>query len=606
MSSLKIIPLSSAQHAQLYSITTFQNDMDPMVLENMKNFIQTWQKECDSYYQQLPVSLQTIRSPMDDLQWHDHSLWTSFQLWSSCVCLTSSFRIQCPLNPKDVWVASTSFRFSWQTPNHHTDTRIIWVMIHSTKKEIMYVVQTCSQNNQFWMGAWIDWLYFPQRQLVCFRKGKEFWNSLFCYTSWERHVFLQTFITSFTLFLEKKNKSFSTTLLSTTPFTMYLCVGWHSNMGHQYWNECTGLYFLLSLYQQLGSLWSSFPRLLVGPFDYFLSALLPLDFPFLSHVLRLPPPSFFEREEESSRMGLFRHTGWFMKESMISPMISPMISSTSQNISNISNKMKKIHRIGLNLRVGNRHLMHASIHYILLATALRRVFPSVQFVLYGYFYRMNDKDHQETQENLLPDVWKEEEKKILDAFSELQIPCLSLLSLSSWKEQWAELSTIDHHVIQVGSGSTIPLWVMNQTATVMGKNYFLTPHCLLYEYHDTRYREDCAFHSYIHVDHYISFPYSQGKEDHFTLSPSILFWHVLRDLLWVQSQPQPFTMIQAHQQCHHLLRDWGMDRFHETWNFHHLPSSPWSCPLSGLQTIVEEWTCFFSSLSDTSSNLVTS
>jgi hypothetical protein len=256
--------------------------------------------------------------------------------------------------------------------------------------------------------------------------------------------------------------------------------GYLANMGHTYWNEMSAFKSLLDL-----DLLKYVDKFIIGPYDYYnlYDYLVKNNY----NVIRENNIENINNILNNNSL-IFKYNNLFMFEHLKTFVLEINKLDDENELLKIQNVKNKHYPImTFNLRACYRYLYNQEFCFIKIINSLLLLYPNMFIIFDGYVKNKNVLLENYTTENFTANE-KIFDKSYYDILNTITsgINTINYVSLigENISKQFAWLNISDYGILQVGSGNTNYVWVMNKKFICFGKNELVNDECLLYTFHD--------------------------------------------------------------------------------------------------------------------------
>ena len=303
-------------------------------------------------------------------------------------------------------------------------------------------------------------------------------------------------------------------------------LGFIPNIGHSYWNDLTGFYFLFKM-----DLLKYVDKFIIGPHDYY-----NLYYYLLTNNYNVIREFKIENINNilNNEYILFKYNDLFMYEDLKLFILDNNNLLDYEEKTLIEDTKKNYYPIiTLNLRAVQRYIYNQEDVYIKIINHLLLLFPNMFLIFDGYV-----KNNNVTLDNYNCEGFELNENKFDEYYNDIlhniikKINTKNFVSLigSKLDRQLAWLDISNYGVMQLGAGAFNYVWLMNKKCLFIGRNAKINDELLLHTMHDFYYRENRDFTTYVYPE-FIDFESYSNENDAFSIDWYLLFFHILRDIL---------------------------------------------------------------------------
>jgi hypothetical protein len=328
--------------------------------------------------------------------------------------------------------------------------------------------------------------------------------------------------------------------------------GYANNIGHSYWNDVSGLYFMHEM-----DLLKNVDLFLIGKYDYYnLYNFLKKNNYNVKYEYNLEKIT----DITNNNYLFVKYNDYIMFEGM-KQFILNELNSISDSEKIIINEIKEKHFpiITINLRGVTRGLYEQDIKISNILNNLYKIYPKL-FIIFDGYVKNNKVDLNnyksegvDSSSNIFEDSYNSILNSIVDKLDNKNI-YKSLIGVSLEEElQWLNIS--NYGLMQLGAGAFNYIWLMNGKGIFIGRNNYVNDSVLIHTYHDFIFREKRDFTTYINpkIINFDGLP-----NNSFDIDWIIIFYYMLRDLIILEKNN--FKLLQYENiSKYNIYQDWGLN-----------------------------------------------
>jgi hypothetical protein len=328
--------------------------------------------------------------------------------------------------------------------------------------------------------------------------------------------------------------------------------GYANNIGHSYWNDVSGLYFIYEM-----NLLKNIDLFLIGNYDYY-------------NLYNFLKKNNYNVIYENNLEKINIHTNneyLFIKyndlimfdglKTFILNNLNDININEKDKISNIKKKHFPI--ITFNIRGVFRGLHDQSEKISNIINNLYKLYPNIYILFDGYIKNKNvdlsiyRSEGVNSSEEIFDNSYNNIINEIISKLDNKNI-YKSLIGLNLEDQlNWLDIS--NYGLMQLGAGAFNYIWLMNKKGIFIGRNAYFNDAVLNHTFHDFIFREKRDFTTYINpkIVKFDGFP-----NNSFDIDWRIIFYYMLRDLIIIEKNN--FKLLQYENVSKYdIYQDWGLN-----------------------------------------------
>jgi 2-polyprenyl-3-methyl-5-hydroxy-6-metoxy-1,4-benzoquinol methylase len=332
------------------------------------------------------------------------------------------------------------------------------------------------------------------------------------------------------------------------------CVfGYSINIGHTFWNEISGLNFLIDM-----DILKYIDNFIIGPYDYY---------NIHDYLIKNNYPNIIKEDDickinnQLNNNLLVKYNDWYMSDNMKKFVID---NNKFTDIDEL-NKIKKVKQnfypiITFNLRGVYRYLHNQEESLANIINNLLIIYPKLYIIFDGYITNSNVNLNFYANEGVKSDsnTFDKSYQTILNKIvSKINTTNYTSLIGTSLSRELAWLDISHYGLMQLGAGSFNYTWVMNKKALYIGRNTFINEELLLHIFHDFYYRENRDYTTYINPK-LGDFTLYEKPNKEYAINWKLILLYMIRDINILEKHNYELTQYENILNYNHYM-SWGLD-----------------------------------------------
>jgi hypothetical protein len=318
-----------------------------------------------------------------------------------------------------------------------------------------------------------------------------------------------------------------------------------SNMAHTYWNDLSGLFFLINM-----ELLNFVDKIILGPYDYYNI----FDYLKKNKYHNIVKSNIIDINNITKDYLLFKFNDWFMYNELSTFVFENNIyNQDNEKIIEIKNNFYPI--ITFNIRAIFRYLTNQEDAYINIINLLTTIYPKLFVIFDGFIFNENAEIDNTTSEGI---IYKLEEMK--SSYNNIVSNIISKINTKNYisligcklDKQIAWLNISNYGIMQMGAGAFNYAWLMNKKCLFIGRNNYVNNSLLIHTYHDFIFRQNRDFTTYINPK-YITF----NSNSSFYIEWEKIFFYIIRDIIILEKNNFNCSQYENFQK-YNIYQDWGL------------------------------------------------
>jgi hypothetical protein len=328
--------------------------------------------------------------------------------------------------------------------------------------------------------------------------------------------------------------------------------GYSINIGHTFWNEISGLKFLIDM-----DVLKYIDNFIIGPYDY-----------FNIHDYLINNNTNVIKEDDITKINnildnnlLVKYNDWYMSNDMKKFIIDNNKFTNTDEL----NKIKKVKQnfypiITINLRGVYRYLYNQEESFIHIINNLLVIYPNLYIIFDGYIKNSNVNLNSYANEGVKSDsnTFDKSYNTILNKIiSKISTKNYTSLIGTSLSRELAWLDISHYGLMQLGAGSFNYTWIMNKKALYIGRNTYINEELLLHIFHDFYYRENRDYTTYINPI-LGDFKQYEKLNKQYDIDWKLIILYMIRDLVILEKHNYFLSQYENILNYNHYM-SWGIN-----------------------------------------------